>query len=127
MLRERPGMTSHAATHICNFAETGQRSTAADERCFLHRTSLADVDMEEVKPTMGIRIRLCVHNYGAAETIKRCEDAWHSESTTWENCDGRTIPFRERFRSADESSRRFGVVPLVLRNIQKRRQILFSR
>jgi hypothetical protein len=42
----------------------------ADKRCFLHRTSLADVDVEEVKPPMGIPVSLCVHNYGAAETIK---------------------------------------------------------
>jgi hypothetical protein len=127
------GVVSSNALHASNWRKpidsAIEISRAGVNKCHskLHRASLADVGVEEVKPTTGIRIRLCVHNYGAAETIKRCEDASHSESTTCENCDGRTIPFRERFRSADASSRRFGVVPLVLRNIQKRRQILFSR
>ena len=36
--------------HTSDFAEIGQGSTAAYERCLLHRASLANTDMEELKP-----------------------------------------------------------------------------
>ena len=59
--RKSPTVSSRAATHIYKFAEMRQGSATADERCLLRRASLANTDVEELKPPTRVGIRLCSH------------------------------------------------------------------